>query len=232
MVRLSRFQIAFVILASFIVGALGGGAFSALANSLDALPKVVPVQNPGETGDAQGPPGADGANGADGEPGLDGADGEPGGIGLRGPKGAKGERGAAGPGATHSIFLVEESDTGYLMLSRDTIRLNATPTLSSTDVTWDSSSATATIVTTGIYRISYEIYGSANGDFETGTVISGLGTVNILAGHFEEMGLSGSCIRELPAGTTIHDDLISGSMVGIDHHELDRAHRLIALVGR
>ncbi|TAL41038.1 MAG: collagen-like protein [Salinibacterium sp.] len=219
---MSRFQIVFVILACFIVGALGGGAFGALANSLSTLPGAAPAPTPEETGGAQGPAGADGLNGADGTdgaPGTDGADGKPGANGLRGPKGETGEPGAAGADAIDSIFLVS-SDTSFGVMARETIQLHETPTLSSADVTWDSSSSTATIQTTGTYRIGYEINGSADDDFSVGTVISGVGTVNVLAGYGGVMGLSGSCIRELPAGTTISNAFLSGSSIEIDHHEL------------
>ncbi|MCU5574155.1 Gly-Xaa-Xaa repeat protein [Bacillus wiedmannii] len=191
------------ILVQYGSGCLGGGATGATgpqgpAGAQGATGPQGPAGAQGATG-AQGPAGAQGATGAQGPAGAQGA------TGAQGPAGAQGATGAQGPADTPiPVTIAAIGNSNPQTISPGTnIQFNQVFEL--TNISFNDTSDTLTILETGVYDISFSASTTFPGSSPFGFGISFNGqppnrnfSTNVIGS-----AVSFSTIVTLQAGTTI-----------------------------
>ncbi|MBL3767721.1 Gly-Xaa-Xaa repeat protein, partial [Bacillus cereus] len=163
-----------------------------------------PAGATGATG-AQGPAGAQGATGAQGPAGAQGATGAQGPAGATGATGAQGATGATGPAGTPiPVTIAAIGNSNPQTISPGT-NLQFNQVFELTNISFNDTSDTLTILETGVYDISFSASTTFPGSspFGFGISFNGQPPTRNFSTNVIGSAVSFSTIVTLQAGTTI-----------------------------
>ncbi|MCU4927553.1 Gly-Xaa-Xaa repeat protein [Bacillus cereus] len=153
----------------------------------------------------QGPAGAQGATGAQGPAGAQGATGPQGPQGIQGPAGAQGATGATGPAGTPiPVTIAAIGNSNPQTISPGT-NLQFNQVFELTNISFNDTSDTLTILETGVYDISFSASTTFPGSspFGFGISFNGQPPTRNFSTNVIGSAVSFSTIVTLQAGTTI-----------------------------